>query len=447
LGDGSITDGVKFTTGDIGIVNLINEKLSDNVKLKKITKDNFTYSLITDGGKTENPILSELRSLGLSGCKSENKFIPRNYLFNSIDVRLDILRGLMDTDGTVDKRGYHTSYTSVSKDLIDGIKFIVESLGGVTYIKTKKPFYKNKNGERINGQLAYNLTLTLPPEINPFNLKRKFDLIKPKTRYKPKRYITSIKYVGKENCQCISVDNPTHLYLTNNFIVTHNSYVSIAKALELLQNATNKYEKIVIFKPAVEVEEKHGFLPGDIMEKIMPYVESSLAIIDKIIGKPARERLMTEGIIEIKALAYIRGANIDNAILIMEEAQNMSPNQMKTLITRIGENSKFIISGDMDQSDRYYNVKQSGLFDAMNRLKGLEEIGFFEFAIEDIVRNPIISKILKYYEPSQGEKVNRVIPSVPANQRAVLNEGVDKKEAKPPKKKDRCAFFKKYIHW
>lgn len=236
---------------------------------------------------------------------------------------------------------------------------------------------------------------------------------------------------------------------------TGKSYVSIARALELLQNKSNNFQKILIYKPAIEVEEKHGFLPGDLLEKIAPYVESSLAIVDKLIGKVARERMMNEGIIEIKALAYIRGASIDNSIVIMEEAQNMSPNQMKTLLTRIGENSKFIISGDMDQSDRYSDITKSGLFDAMNRLRKVDEIGFYQFQIEDIVRNQIIGKILKYYNPLKTEdespkieKEKRVIPSVPKEGRVQLNEGSSPK--KDIKNNDKSWWSKniaKYFKW
>lgn len=235
---------------------------------------------------------------------------------------------------------------------------------------------------------------------------------------------------------------------------TGKSFVSIARALELLQNKNNKFEKILIYKPAIEVEEKHGFLPGDLEEKIAPYVESSLSLIDKLIGKPARERMIMEDIIEIKALAYIRGTNIDNSILIMEEAQNMSPNQMKTLLSRIGENSKFIISGDMDQSDRYRDVKKSGLYDAMNRLRKVEEIGFFEFKHEDIVRNPIIGKILKYYNsPKIGddspkeENDKRVIPSLPDSERSKLNENSSKKNKNNFQKKSWWELIPKYFRW
>lgn len=187
------------------------------------------------------------------------------------------------------------------------------------------------------------------------------------------------------------------------------SFVTIARAIELLQNKTNPYEKLIISKPAIEAGEKHGFLPGDMKDKMEPYVRSSVDIIDKIIGKSNRVKLQEQEIIQIEALAYIRGSSIDNSILVMEEVQNMSPEQVKTLLTRIGENTKFVLSGDLDQSDRYRDVKQSGLYDAMQRHKNVDEIGFFEFDKEDIVRNPIITKILKNY--------NTVSNDVPVKQK------------------------------
>jgi phosphate starvation-inducible PhoH-like protein len=175
------------------------------------------------------------------------------------------------------------------------------------------------------------------------------------------------------------------------------SYVSIARGLELLRNDNNKFTKMIISTPIVEADEKLGFLPGDIREKMDPYLSSSLDIFDKLIGKANRVKLEELGVLEVQALAYIRGKSIDNTILIMEEAQNMSPAQMKTLLTRIGENSKFIISGDLDQSDRYRDYTKSGLYDAINRHKNISEIGFITFSDEDIVRNPIIKKIINNY--------------------------------------------------
>ena len=136
----------------------------------------------------------------------------------------------------------------------------------------------------------------------------------------------------------------------------------------------------------------------------MLFRSSSLDIFDKIIGKNNRIKLEELGLLEVQPLAYIRGKSIDNTILIMEEAQNMSPSQMKTLLTRIGDNSKFIISGDLDQSDRYRNVTQSGLYDALHRHRNIPEIGFIEFSDSDIVRNPVISKILGNYKRESSDK-------------------------------------------
>jgi phosphate starvation-inducible PhoH-like protein len=132
-------------------------------------------------------------------------------------------------------------------------------------------------------------------------------------------------------------------------------------------------------------------------EKMDPYLSSSLDIFDKLIGKTNRLKLEEIGVLEVQALAYIRGKSIDNTILIMEEAQNMSPAQMKTLLTRIGEHSKFIISGDLDQSDKYRDYTKSGLYDAMTRHKNITDIGFVVFSDADIVRNPIIKKIIANY--------------------------------------------------
>ncbi len=174
---------------------------------------------------------------------------------------------------------------------------------------------------------------------------------------------------------------------------TGKSHVSVAKAIELV--ATKKYKRIIIIKPVVEADEHLGFLPGDVDEKLTPYTFSTYYLFEKILGKRRLEALEENEHLVVMALAYLRGVNIDNSVLIFEEAQNCTPKQMKTLLTRIGENSKFIISGDLEQSDRYKFEKDSGLYIAIEKLKDLSEIGTFEFTQADIVRNPIIGKILK----------------------------------------------------
>jgi len=176
------------------------------------------------------------------------------------------------------------------------------------------------------------------------------------------------------------------------------SYVAMSAAVQLLLDESNSYEKIIIVRPAVEAEEKLGALPGNLEEKLDPYIFPSYYLLNKIIGKEAREKLKEHDIIEVFALAYMRGMNIDNSILIFEEAQNSTPSQMKLLLTRIGFNSKFFISGDIEQTDRYKDKTQSGLYDAMSKFTDLDEVGTFDFGTEDIIRNPIISKILKKYE-------------------------------------------------
>ena len=131
------------------------------------------------------------------------------------------------------------------------------------------------------------------------------------------------------------------------------SYISMKAAVDLLMDPSNSYEKIIIVRPAVEAEEKLGSLPGNLEEKLDPYIFPSYYLLNKIIGKDSREKLKEAEIIEVFALAYMRGMNIDNSILIFEEAQNATPNQIKLLLTRIGFNSKFFISGDLEQTDRY----------------------------------------------------------------------------------------------
>jgi len=176
------------------------------------------------------------------------------------------------------------------------------------------------------------------------------------------------------------------------------SYITMKAAIDLLSDPTTPYEKIIIVRPAVEAEEKLGSLPGNVEEKLDPYIFPSYYLLNKIIGKESREKLKEIEAIEVFALAYMRGMNIDNSILIFEEAQNSTPSQMKLLLTRIGFNSKFFISGDLEQFDRHKDKTHTGLWDALQKFQNMNDVGVFEFKSTDIVRNPLISKILERYE-------------------------------------------------
>jgi phosphate starvation-inducible PhoH-like protein len=226
--------------------------------------------------------------------------------------------------------------------------------------------------------------------------------------FSKKDFINSI--IKKKQKNKFLTENQEHYYnlLRNNQITicsgpagVGKSYIAMKAAVDLLMDPNNGYEKLVIVRPAVEAEEKLGSLPGNLEEKLDPYIFPSYYLLNKIIGKESREKLKEGEIIEVFALAYMRGMNIDNTILIFEESQNSSPNQMKLLLTRIGFNSKFFISGDIEQTDRYRDKKQSGLYDAIQKFKNIPDVGVFEFGDGDIVRNPLISKILKKYDENR----------------------------------------------
>ncbi len=223
------------------------------------------------------------------------------------------------------------------------------------------------------------------------NAKNKKDLIRSIIK-KPKR-----KFMNEHQKEYheILVDN--QITICTGPAGVGKSYMAMKTAIELLQDEDNSYEKIIIVRPAVEAEEELGSLPGDMKEKIDPYIMPSYYLIDKIIGKNNRIKLMEEEFIDTMALGFMRGMNIDNTILIFEEAQNASEGQMKLLLTRIGFNSKFFISGDLEQSDRFKDSTKTGLYICTNKLKNLKDIGIYNFDSADIVRNPLISKILEKF--------------------------------------------------
>ena len=169
------------------------------------------------------------------------------------------------------------------------------------------------------------------------------------------------------------------------------------KSIDLLYE-DNKYEKIIIIRPAVESDDRSiGALPGNLEEKMDPYVAPTFYILKKIVGKESIDKLKEGGFIEVFSFNFLRGWSIDNSLVILEEAQNTTIKQMKLFLTRIGYNSKFIISGDLEQSDYFKDITKSGLYDAKERFKDLNDVGIFEFSITDIVRNDLISKILERY--------------------------------------------------
>jgi len=200
-------------------------------------------------------------------------------------------------------------------------------------------------------------------------------------------------------------DDDTQLVLCHGIAGTGKTYVSIYKALQDVLRRGTPYDKLIIINPTVDVgnEDKLGFLPGELSAKIQQYNESTFTILDKIIGKARAGKMIQDNKIEIGVLNFLRGTNLENCYVILDEAQNVSPMQIKTLMTRISENCKMIIQGDMSQCDKYKtngvtNYEKSGFYDVWNRLQNVKGVNHMAFSREDCVRHPLVKRILKTYE-------------------------------------------------
>ena len=201
-------------------------------KLRK--KGNVAYGFKWNVQEKEyfggNKIINALKRYKLKGCNSSTKFIPEDYLYNSYEVRLETLQGLMDTDGYISKKGTIQFY-SISKDLALGVKELVQSLGGIARFNEKKNSSYLKNGVRKFGKTVYILTINLPDGINPFKLTRKKEKVIENKKYKPIRIINEINFIDYEESRCISVNAPDQLYVTDEYALTHNTKQALDLAL------------------------------------------------------------------------------------------------------------------------------------------------------------------------------------------------------------------------
>lgn len=176
---------------------------------------------------------------------------------------------------------------------------------------------------------------------------------------------------------------------------TGKTFLAVAYGVKLLRE--NKIKRIILVRPAVEAGESLGFLPGDLKEKVDPYLQPLYDALNLLLGSESVLKYIEKGIIEIAPLAYMRGRTLDDAMIILDEAQNTTKAQMKMFLTRMGFNSKMIINGDITQIDLKH-PSDSGLLEAISILKNIKEISIFELGLEDIVRHALVSKILKRYQ-------------------------------------------------
>lgn len=182
---------------------------------------------------------------------------------------------------------------------------------------------------------------------------------------------------------------------------TGKTYLAMAMAIEAFKN--DEVSRIIMTRPAIEAGEKLGFLPGDLQSKVDPYLRPLYDALYQIMGPDSYIKNAEKGLIEVAPLAYMRGRTLDNAFIILDEAQNTTPAQMKMFLTRIGFGSKVIITGDLTQKDLPGDAK-SGLEQAVKVLSGVEDIGFSYLTSQDVVRHPLVQRIVKAYEAYESKQ-------------------------------------------
>ncbi len=182
---------------------------------------------------------------------------------------------------------------------------------------------------------------------------------------------------------------------------TGKTYLAVALAVYALKN--KEIDKIILTRPAVEAGEKLGFLPGDLSEKVDPYLRPLFDALQEMMGQEAYQRHIERGSIEIAPLAYMRGRTLSNSFIILDEAQNTTREQMKMFLTRMGENSRIVVTGDITQIDLPHNVT-SGMADAIDVLKDVEGIEIVRLTAKDVVRHELVTKIIQAYEKAENAK-------------------------------------------
>lgn len=355
------TDEYEFET-----VGVAHKEFSPNTNLstfksrceKSLTIESVSYEFLEKDKHWTNPIKNQLEGLGLLGLKSHEKFIPEIYKYSSIKDRISLLQGLMDTDGSCKKTG-EASFCTTSLKLAKDVSEVVKSLGGNANIRSRNRVGKTsvfENKEITSKRISYEFTISLPNEINPFYVSRKKEIFKSNYLFHPK--IINIQKKNKqEECRCILIDNSEHLYITDDFIVTHNS----------------------------------------LDEKMSVYMESFVDSFEEFLSPKSYKQLWESKLIEFKPAQFLRGRSIKDAFIIIDEFQNFDSSALKSIVTRLGRNSTIVFMGDTRQNDIKKKHVSVNVFNELIDSIG-EECATFTFKREDIVREPILIKIVDKWE-------------------------------------------------
>lgn len=390
LGDACITkyEYNSFSPRFIYTVHEIKERMEKNgcnFSLPRLNnKNKFNLYDVAIIGETKN----NLSKLNLEGLTSHTKFIPEEYLQGSLKQRLELLAGLIDTDGSID------SFTSTSEILANQFKHLIFSVGGTASIKQRTTRCNGKNFDSF--RVFYSFAEHQPDLIVSHKNQNKRNM-----NWKNNRNCSF--EISENKIQTVygfSLTGESKWYITNDFIVTHNTgktYLALATALKAL--VEQKCERVVITRPMVESGPSIGFQPGNEQEKLGVYLKHIYDMIYKLLPKVLADDLLDSGKISIGAITFMRGMNFENSYVIIDEAENLDKKSFYLLLTRICEGSKMIFCGDTGQVD-LKNPSESGLNDAVLKFQGKENFSVTEFTIEDCRRSKVVMEVIKAYFPN-----------------------------------------------
>ncbi|MCA9749590.1 MAG: hypothetical protein KC414_10840, partial [Romboutsia sp.] len=313
LGDGNLRDSIGFSCKDSSVLNQVLAVLEENdygVKLTDVGNNcDYRFKKIDCSTKDKNYITKTIIELGLYNNKSEDKFIPKDYLKSSIDCRIELLRGLLDTDGTISKSGTIT-YTTVSKQLSKDIEFLGRSLGMRVTTSSRITQYVDKYGKQKDGMLSYRSTLMLGDLI--FDCFKSNKKTLRENHYKQKdfsnKYIVDIEYTGiKKECQCIKVAHPDELYITNDFNVTHNTTLTLHAIAEAQKEGG--LAGFIDAEHALDTSyaQKLNVNVDDLIMSQPDFGEQALEILDKMVSSNLFSIIVVDSVAALTPKAEIEG--------------------------------------------------------------------------------------------------------------------------------------------
>lgn len=349
-------------------LNLTKYELTQRCENNRII-DGYQYEFLPSLNRWQNPIKDILHKLKLEGKKSYDKFIPDLYKYSCIDDRIELLRGLMDTDGTIKNNVGSCSFTTISKQLADDMIELVQSLGGrATYTsknrinEERKKVILDYNGKErliVSKHISYEVNISLPKEINPFYISRKANRFNPK--YMHYVGIKSIEPICEKEVQCILVDDPEHLYITDQYIVTHNTEDDKKSLFEI------PYKNMVRYMFELPTDADFEMLYGN---------------------------LKAQGTISFWCTSFIRGVTLDKAIVIVDESQNLNAHECFSVISRCGLDTKIMFAGDVEQSDLIRMSERNGIIDFIRIIEAMPSFEKIEFDVDDIVRSSLVKEFV-----------------------------------------------------